>query len=147
MLDFSHAMLDISAEAALWALAISAFLSATFLPGNSEIALLATLAKFPNAFWQAIVVATAANTLGGMVTYALGRLVPNRAQGRALAWLRKYGEWALLLSWVPLVGDALCVAAGWLRMDARLAVLMLAIGKCARYLAVAGGWAWIMALR
>lgn len=135
-------MFDLSADASLWGLFISAFVSATILPGNSEIVLVAVLAKFPKLFWETIVVATLGNTLGGMTSYAIGRIFPNRAEFKALAWLRRYGEWVLLLSWVPVIGDALCVAAGWLRINPWLAFLMLAIGKCARYLAVAGGWAW-----
>ena len=91
------------------------------------------------------VVATIANTLGGMTSYGIGRVIPNKAEGRALAWFQRYGEWALLLSWVPLIGDAMCVAAGWLRINPWLALLMMALGKFARYLAIAGGWLWLAA--
>ena len=143
-------MFDFSPDAGLWGLAASAFLSATILPGNSEIVLLGVLAKYPSLFWQCIVVATIANTAGGMTSYLIGRLIPQRdgatlkaAQQRALSWMREHGEWALLLSWVPLIGDALCVAAGWLRIHAGLVLAALAIGKCARYLAVAGAFSWI----
>lgn len=136
-------MLELSSEAGLWGLFLSAFVSATVLPGNSEIVLVGVLMKFPTLFWQSIVVATLGNTLGGMTSYAIGRVLPNKVESKALAWLRRYGEWVLLLSWVPLVGDALCVAAGWLRINPWLALLMLAIGKYARYLAVAAGWAWL----
>ena len=143
-------MFDFSPDAGLWGLAASAFLSATILPGNSEIVLLGVLAKYPSLFWQCIVVATLANTAGGMTSYLIGRLIPQRdgatlkpAQQRALSWMRKHGEWALQLSWVPLVGDALCVAAGWLRVNPWLALLALALGKCARYLAVAGAFSWL----
>jgi membrane protein YqaA with SNARE-associated domain len=136
---------DLSPETSLWGLCLSAFVSATVLPGNSEIVLVAVLAKFPQLFWEAIIVATIGNTLGGMTSYLIGRIVPNKAENKALAWLKRYGEWTLLLSWVPLIGDALCVAAGWLRINPWLALVMLAIGKCARYLALAGGWTWLAA--
>ena len=138
-------MFDFSPGNGLWGLAVSAFLSATLLPGNSEIVLVALLAKFPTLFWQSIIVATLANTLGGMTSYAIGRVLPNKVENKASQWLTRYGEWMLLLSWVPLVGDALCVAAGWLRINPWLTLLMLAIGKCARYLAVAFGWMWFAA--
>ena len=138
-------MFDFSPGNGLWGLAVSAFLSATLLPGNSEIVLVALLAKFPTLFWQSIIVATLANTLGGMTSYAIGRVLPNKVENKASQWLTRYGEWMLLLSWVPLVGDALCVAAGWLRINPWLTLLMLAIGKCARYLAIAAGWTWIAA--
>ena len=139
-------MFDFSPDAGLWGLAAAAFLSATVLPGNSEIVLVSVLAKFPSLFWQCIVVATIANTLGGMTSYLIGRVLPERAgNNKALKWLQRYGEWMLLLSWVPLIGDALCVAAGWLRINPWLTLLMLAIGKCARYLAIAAGWTWFAA--
>ena len=145
-------MFEFSPDTGLAGLALSAFVSATILPGNSEIVLLGLLTKYPSLFWQAIAIATVANTAGGMTSWLIGRLIPRRdeatlkpAQQRALRWLRNHGEWALLLSWVPVVGDALCVAAGWVRVNPWLALLMMAIGKFARYLAFAGGWAWFVA--
>jgi membrane protein YqaA with SNARE-associated domain len=47
--------------------------------------------------------------------------------------VRRYGTPALLLAWVPLIGDALCLAAGWLRLNPWQAALFMAIGKFARY--------------
>jgi membrane protein YqaA with SNARE-associated domain len=141
----SHAlaMFDLTADTSLWGLFVAAFVSATILPGNSEIVLVAVVAKFPDLLWQSVLIATLGNTLGGMTSYAIGLVVPNKAEGRAIAWLRRYGEWMLLLSWIPLIGDALCVAAGWLRINPFLAMSMMAIGKFARYLALAYGWAWL----
>ena len=139
-------MFDFSPVAGLWGLAASAFLSATVLPGNSEIVLVGVLAKFPTLLWQCILVATVANALGGMTSYGIGRVHPKKPENsQAFAWLQRYGEWMLLLSWVPLIGDALCVAAGWLRITPWLTLLMLGIGKCARYVVIAGGWAWFAA--
>ena len=138
-------MSDFSPDAGLWGLAASAFLSATLLPGNSEVVLVGVLAKYPQLFWSAIGVATAANTLGGLTSYAISRFFPNEVNGKAREWLKRYGEWALLLSWVPLIGDALCFAAGWVRVNVWLALLMLALGKFARDLAIAGGLAWFTA--
>ena len=139
-------MFEFSADAGLWGLFASAFVSATILPGNSEIVLVAVLAKYPQLFWQAIAVATLGNTLGGATSYALGRFIPNRVleknESRAIDWIKKYGAWALLLSWVPLIGDALCVAAGWLRYGVWRCLVLMAIGKLARYVVIAGAWAW-----
>ena len=86
-------MFDFSPDAGLWGLATSAFLSATLLPGNSEIVLVGVLAKYPHLFWPAIAVATIANTLGGMTSYAIGRLVPNKAESKALEWLKRRTGW------------------------------------------------------
>ncbi len=143
-------MYEFSADAGLWGLFASAFVSATILPGSSEVMLVGLLAKYPDLYSQAIAVATVGNTLGGMTSYALGRFIPNRApenaeagaQIRAMAWLKKYGQWALLLSWPPLVGDALCVAAGWLRYELWGCLVLMAIGKLLRYWLIAGGWIW-----
>jgi membrane protein YqaA with SNARE-associated domain len=94
-------------DAGLAGLFLSAFVSATVLPGNSEIVLFAFLKAFPDRVAAAIAVATVGNTLGGLTTYGLGRLLPEGGvpSERALAWVRRYGALALLLSWVPLVGD------------------------------------------
>jgi membrane protein YqaA with SNARE-associated domain len=124
-------------DAALAALFVSAFTSATILPGTSEIALAAMLHADASRFAAAIAVATLGNTLGGMTSYAIGRLVPRpRTLPRALALAQRYGVVALLLSWVPVIGDALCVASGWLRHDAFAALALMAAGKLVRYLAV-----------
>jgi membrane protein YqaA with SNARE-associated domain len=141
-------MIEFSADAGLWGLFASAFVSATILPGSSEVVLIALLTKYPTLFWQSIAVATLGNTLGGLTSYWLGRLIPNRGEGaqkvRAIEWLKRYGVWALLLSWVPLIGDALCVAAGWLRLNMWASLVLLAVGKLVRYLLLAGGWAWLV---
>ncbi|MCS6945337.1 MAG: DedA family protein, partial [Sutterellaceae bacterium] len=94
----------------LLALALSSFVSATLFPGGSEVVLLTLLQQRPELYWTAIVVATAANTAGGMTSYLIGRLLPARADARGIRWVRRYGYPALLLSWLPLIGDALCVA-------------------------------------
>ena len=135
--------LNFSGEAGLWGLFAAAFVSATVLPGGSEVVLVAVLHKHPELLWQAIGVATVGNTLGGATSYAIGRMIPNKAQGKAIIYLHKYGYWALLLSWVPLFGDALCVAAGWLRFNPWLSLVLFAAGKLVRYALVAGGWVWI----
>lgn len=128
---------------ALGGLFVSSFLSATLLPGNSEVVLGTIVAGTPALLWPAVGVATAGNTLGGMTSWGLGRLIPaeggRRLAPRAAAFAQRYGVAALLLSWVPVVGDALCVASGWLRHDWRLATLAIAAGKFARYLVVAEG--------
>ena len=132
-------MFEWSGQAGLAALFASAFVSATVLPGNSEIVLVAVLRAFPERFAQAIVLATLGNTLGGLTTYGVGRLIPQRKvhDARSLAWVRRYGAVALLLSWVPVIGDALCAAAGWLRVPLWSCTLALLLGKLARYVAVA----------
>ena len=53
----------------LLGLAASSFLSATLLPGNSEIVLVALLHQAPDLKWPAVVVASLGNTLGGLTSY------------------------------------------------------------------------------
>ena len=55
-----------------------------------------------------------------------------------MPWLR-WGSVALLLSWVPVIGDALCAAAGVLRLNWAACLLWMAVGKGLRYAAIA--WA------
>jgi membrane protein YqaA with SNARE-associated domain len=126
----------------LWGLFASSFLSATLLPGNSEVVMVALLQQAPHLAWPAIVVATAGNTMGGLSSWLIGRFFPKPAPSRGLDWLARYGPAALLLSWVPVVGDGLCVASGWLRQNVLAAALFIAIGKFARYWALAEGLTW-----
>jgi membrane protein YqaA with SNARE-associated domain len=127
----------VSEEASLWALFGSSFLAATLLPGGSEAALFAVLKLHPGQYWLALAIATLGNTLGGMSSYLLGRILPQKKELPGLPAVRKYGSPALLLSWVPIIGDPLCVAAGWLRLNPWLSALFMGLGKLARYLAIA----------
>lgn len=126
---------------ALGTMFASSFLSATLLPGNSEVvltALLLTERFFP---WLLVSVAVAGNTLGGLTNVVIGRMLPEIKQQRGLVaarrWLEKYGAPALLLSWVPVIGDVLCVLAGWMRLPWMPVVVYLTVGKALRYVIVA----------
>ena len=138
-------MLELSSGAALTTLFVVSFAAATILPGGSEIALIAVIQRNPETVWSAIAVATAGNTLGAMTTYAIGRLIPNRIRSTAIATVQRYGAWALLFAWLPVVGDALALAAGWLRLNPWISIVALAAGKLARYLVVAAAWLGIAA--
>lgn len=126
----------------LWGLFASAFISSTILPGGSE-AVLATLALHDHhSMSSMLITATAGNTLGGMSSWLIGYLIAKRwpaqklekpEHQRALGWLHRHGSPILLLSWLPVVGDPLCVAAGWLRINVWLSLAMIAAGKTARY--------------
>lgn len=122
-----------SESASLLALFTSSLLGATLLPGGSEAVLFAVLKNHPDSLWLALGIATLGNTLGGMVSFALGWLLPQTQQLKHVEKVRRYGAPALLLAWLPLIGDALCLAAGWLRLSGWEAALYMAIGKLARY--------------
>ncbi|MDH7590774.1 YqaA family protein [Serratia bockelmannii] len=119
----------------------SSFLSATLLPGNSEIVLVALLTQSRVSPELLVLAATLGNTLGGLTNVIIGRLLPalkpQRGLATALRWLQRFGPAALLLSWVPVVGDLLCVLAGWLRMPWGSVALFLCIGKALRYIVLA----------
>ncbi len=122
----------------LGTLFLSSFLAATLLPGGSELVFAGVLVSGTATVWPALAVSTLGNTLGGMSSFLVGRLVPEKKIGsKALAWVRRHGAPVLLLSWVPLIGDALCVAGGWLRLDPWRAVLFMALGKFGRYCVIA----------
>ena len=125
-----------TAEAGLAGLFLASFLAATLLPGGSEAVLAALLLAHPEQAIPALILATLGNTLGGMSTYAMGRLIPAKAGESAVRHidiLRRHGAPALLLAWTPIVGDALCAAAGWLRLPWLPCAIWMAIGKGGRY--------------
>ncbi len=125
------------ASASLGALFASSFLAATLLPGGSEAVLFGVLKLHPEQLWPALGVATLGNTLGGMSSYLLGRLIPQTKPLKGLATVQRWGSPVLLLSWVPLLGDPLCIAAGWLRLNPWWSTLFIAFGKFGRYWVIA----------
>lgn len=138
---------DIAAYTSLFAVA---FLAATVLPAQSEALLVTLLLSGRYEVWLLLAWATAGNALGAGVNYILGRLVERyhdhrwfpvspAAFERAARWYRRYGVWTLLLSWAPLGGDALTVAAGVARTPPLLFALLVLVAKGGRYLVLA--WA------
>ena len=121
----------------LFSLFIYSFLAATLLPGGSEVVLIGVLKLHPELFWPALLLGTFGNTLGGMVTFGMGWLLPPTRQLKHVEKLRRYGTPALLLAWVPVIGDALCLATGWLRLNWWQAAMFMALGKFARYWVIA----------
>lgn len=123
--------------ASLISLFASSFLAATLLPGGSEAVLFGVLKIYPATLWTALGIATLGNTLGGMVSFGMGWLVPQTRRLKHVEKVRRYGSATLLLAWAPLIGDALCLAAGWLRLNPWQAALYMALGKFARYWVIA----------
>lgn len=126
-----------AAVVALWGLLASAFPAATLLPGGSEAVLAYLVHADDHAPLTLLAVASAGNTLGGMSSWLIGRLIPAGRLQRpglqpATERIRTYGSPMLLLSWAPVVGDPLCPAAGWPRLSWYRALLFIAAGKIAR---------------
>jgi len=128
----------LSPEGGLAGVLLASFLAATVVPFSSEAVLFGYLKLHPEHAALAVALATLGNTAGGMTTYVLGRLVPGKKpDSRALAWLHRYGAPVTLFAWLPIVGDALCAAAGWLRVNWLAALGFMAAGRLARYLLIA----------
>ena len=132
----------VEGEAGLWSLFVSAFISSTLAPGGSEGVLAYLAAKSGHTPATLLAVATLGNTLGAITTWLLGwwaglRLPADQpgepARHRAVTRMRRWGLPLLLLSWLPVVGDGFCFAAGWLRLSFWISVVFMALGKFLRY--------------
>ncbi|MDO3379008.1 YqaA family protein [Geoalkalibacter halelectricus] len=139
-----------ASEHALIALFLTAFLAATLLPLGSEW-LVVLLITQHHPLVTVVWVATLGNTLGGATNYLIGwagqrwwrnRPHPPRQKARldqAQALMKRYGGAALLFSWLPVIGDPLCVVAGVLRYPLVAFFVLVAVGKFGRYVFLA--WA------
>ena len=121
------------------------FLAATILPLASEQMLLA-LVMTRGDITAPVITATAGNYLGACTTYLLARAAARRLEAvrkatrghaRAVALVERFGQPALLLSWVPLVGDAIVAVAGGIGIRFLPFSGWVIMGKLARYSAVA----------
>ena len=110
---------------------------------GSEAALFGLLKLNPDLLWPAIAVATMGNTLGGAVsaggwgslrTARWTKPATGATELQALAWLKRFGPKACLMSWMPVIGDPLCAVAGWLKFPFWPCVGYMAVGKLLRYL-------------
>ncbi len=126
----------------LLALFGSSFLASTLLPGGSEASLLYAAHQDLASMTTLWLVATLGNTLGGLSNWLLGwwlrrrfpqRALEHRHQRRALRAVARYGSPLLLLSWLPVIGDPMCLAAGWAGVRLVPASLFIALGKGLRY--------------
>lgn len=122
---------------------LTAFAAATILPLQSE-ALLVGLLLTDHPPGPLLAVASAGNVLGAAVNWGIGRGIErlrdrpwfpasDAAMERAQRWYGRYGKWSLLLSWVPLFGDPLTIAAGVMREPIAIFLLLVTIAKVGRY--------------
>ena len=133
------------------ALFLLSFLAATLVPLGSEWLVVALLVQgFAPA--PVVLVATVGNVLGACTSYAIGLFgsvfltervlrMDGDERARAERVFARYGSWSLLLSWLPVIGDPLCVVAGMLKITVPRFVLLVLTGKVARYALVA--WATV----
>ena len=142
--------------AILGGLFVIAFVAATVFPAQSEAALVGLLMTGIHSPVLLVAVASLGNVLGAVVNWALGRGIESFRErkwfpvrqgslDRATAWYGKWGRWSLLLSWAPIGGDALTVAAGVLREPLWSFVILVTIAKTARYVVVAAATLGVIA--
>ena len=125
-------------------LCAAAFVGATLVPISSEAAFVGAVAAGLDP-GTALVWATLGNTAGCLVNYALGKaarpwvvekLAASRAGRAAARWTERWGLAALALSWLPVIGDPLTLAAGVADVRLRWFVPFVAGLRLARYAAL-----------
>lgn len=130
-------------EYGLWSLFFISFCASTLLPLGSEWLLIALLLQGSSPI-ATVVVATIGNSLGSGTNYLIGYYggdwltekllrIDTKQQQRAESWFNRYGSWSLLLAWLPVVGDPLCLVSGMLKTPAIRYSLLVTTGKGLRY--------------
>ncbi len=127
-----------------FAVFISGFLAATFLPIYSEAVYLYYLHQGAEPIMLTLSAAVG-NTLGSLLNYYIGlkgmEYVSRRIDGqklhRAKEIFQKWGGWSLLLSWAPVIGDPITFIAGIFGYDLRRFLLLVFIAKAGRYIFLA----------
>ena len=133
---------------------VAAFLAGSFFPFSSEVVMLGLLGAGADAdglLWWG----TAGNTLGSLFNYGVGTLgredwitryakVPPDKLERGKRYVQRYGPWAGLLAWIPLLGSVVTVALGYLRVNVFTSMLTITAGKFARYYLLVYAYAVVM---
>jgi membrane protein YqaA with SNARE-associated domain len=120
------------------------FVAATLFPLSSEAAFYASI-KLGMLPGEALLFASLGNCLGITFNYVLGRwgsgplhqkTLQSRTGKRAMEWLDRHGLAALLLSWLPILGDPLTIVAGLVRTNFLHFALICYSLRILRYLAL-----------
>jgi membrane protein YqaA with SNARE-associated domain len=118
---------------------VTSFLAATLIPLPSELQLMLVVSTTGHVLVP-LAIATAGNYLGACTTYALARgFLASRfrrsasVHPRVAAFFERYGAAALLLSWLPIVGDAFVALAGAVPVRFGLFSVLVIVGKGVRY--------------
>ena len=138
-------------DGGLISLFIGSLLASTLLPGGVEALLYYLVKQGDHQYWSLLSTATIGNTLGGIITWWVGFYLFKgfkhkgwhqrverwfNLESKSLQRTKKWGVYSLLLSWMPIIGDPLCLAAGYLQLRFWPSALMIFIGKFGRYIAL-----------
>lgn len=114
------------------------------LPFSSEVTFLLALSSGMSTF-HAMLSASSGNILAIIFNYFLGYLLYEKTKTKFLAsrvgllclgYGQKYGYVAMILSFLPIIGDPLTLVAGVLRLRFVWFVLIVATLRVARYYAL-----------
>jgi membrane protein YqaA with SNARE-associated domain len=140
---------------------LAAALSASILPGTTELAIATAVSVGKAPLWPVVAIATVGSVFGSGIQWALGRFLaryrehkrfPLKAEDydKYSAWFQKYGVWALGMSWLPGVGDVLTLVAGLFRTPFVISMILVGIAKGARFAlfgyAFVTGLPWLLKL-
>lgn len=143
-------LVDLLVEAGPWGMFVAAFLAGSFFPFSSEVVMVGLLGTgcdpYALLLWGSV-----GNILGSMVNYGIGTLgkeewitryakVPPDKLIRGKYYVRRYGSWAGLLAWIPLLGSLITVAMGYLRTNMFYSFLSISFGKYLRYQIIVSAW-------
>jgi len=137
-------MFDFLQAYGFWALLILSFVAATIIPLSSEVAMIASIIMGMN--WvEAVIACSIGNCLAVSANYGIGiwigkplipKLEKSRGGRKARKWVEKYGIYSLLLSWTPIFGDPITIAAGIFRLNLTKYVLIVFSLRILRYAVV-----------
>ena len=131
-----------------WCWFVGSLLASTLVPGGVEVLLYYLVQSGDHGWPVLLAVATAGNTLGGAITFAMGALLQKGLSGsawhgrierlfrlddRSLKRVHRWGIPALFFSWMPIIGDPFCLAGGYLRLATVPSLIMIFLGKFVRY--------------
>ena len=127
---------------------LSAFLAATLIPAQSELGLGFLIINTDYSMVLLITIASLGNTAGATLNWFIGRgfagslsrsekIKTSMRYLTMMNWYKKYGQWTLLLSWAPFVGDPITVIAGIFKVSLKTFLFIVALAKTTRYIFIA----------
>lgn len=135
---------------------VAAAVSASILPGTTELAMAAAILGLEFAFFGTTVkleavppvpvvgIAVAGAVFGSAVQWAIGRYFAQLRHHRRFPlkeeqyqryslWFQRYGVWALGMAWLPGLGDVLTLIGGLFRTPFLLSMALVGVAKGARF--------------